>query len=246
MRPRRLDGSLTLVLVLLCVLLISACARMPQDQKFIKAEMKEMHPEEKLKGNEGIVFGRLEIHYYDTDGRPVAAENRPTRGALVDVRIVKAENAGWSGSVWEDTSESFSMQFGGRFKGKVLLKSALDIPAIVFARRLPVGEYSIFRILLLGREWYKSDIRFTVRSGQITYVGTLALHLEKIGAGKAFLSQLGGGGSHKAWTETGNDYGEDMEVFRRRYPGLEQEILVAPLEGGLVGRFESSEKPAGE
>jgi hypothetical protein len=180
--------------------LVAACAVPPPPEQ----GMVDTVP---LKRREGIVFGILAPHYYNSKGEKLADK------AIPDI----------SYTLFFGTAESIAMKRA--FSG---LSESMDgntkNPETLFAMKLPAGQYSIFKLYrpFAGTTGtVLTDMRFTVAPNKATYIGSLQIEFratrglfgeERVAANVAF--------------EVTDDAEKATNMYRERNPNLGYEITT--------------------
>jgi hypothetical protein len=193
---------------------LTGCATMKQYQQNVRKNyLKSLQAQGKvddqpLKENEGIVFGSLVIQSFNKDGQLLSPEEAP-KTSSPELFVTESKNIDWN---------KFSTYFLKAIYKKAEIYGAVELPYMIFAKRLPAGEYTIYYLKALDRYLYL-DIRFTVIPGKVTYIGSLGLNLYNN-------RRLGTDYLDKVQTKIVNQENKDKKAFLSQNPTLDYEITT--------------------
>ena len=203
---------------------ISSCGAMQKmeqslRQTHIKAiKQQGVIDEKSLQEDEGFFFGSVVSHYYDKDGLPIPSDK--ARVSTPDFQIAQAQQV---------KRGSYLQTLGTKFKSSAISKIKILgsglFPYIVFANRLPAGEYSIYKFFS-PHEYWEKDIRFKVQPGVTTYIGSL--HLDIYSAGG--LGAIGNPRIKSIAFRVVDQQGKDLEIFKNNNPHLNSKITSYIME----------------
>lgn len=141
-----------IIVLALTVFTLSACVVVPVG--------KDIDTDGPLDLTEGIVFGFLQTVVLDRHGEKFNTEQEP--------RLYFTYKLEYSSSDSIDLKRSFP----GLYTRGFFAEGISAIPNVFFAKRLPVGEYSIHSVNM-DNQFFIPDIRFRVAPNQVTYIGSI-------------------------------------------------------------------------
>ncbi len=192
---------------------LTGCATIRQyDQNIRKNYLESLQSQGKmedqpLQENEGVVFGSLVIQSFNQNGQLLSPEEAP-KASSPELFIAETKKIDW---------DKFSTYFFKAIHKKAVIYGAVELPYMIFATRLPAGEYTIYYLQTTSKRYVYQDIRFTVTPGKITYIGSLEIDLyNHRGVGTNYLD--------KVQTKIVDQENKDKKSFQSQNPKLDYEI----------------------
>src|SRR2546425_963141 len=186
-------------LVFACIVCAS-CATTPRDEAVLGDTV--------LKENEGIIVFSIITNSYNSDDEKLAGEAVPNRNYVLNYSPATNLTVRQIVPIF-GTFGSSSGSMGGNMRE----------PEKFVVRRLPAGEYSIFKFhISLGSISGSSniDLRFTITPNKVTYLGKVQIdwYAKRVVFGRPLSIKVS------------DDLNNATKIFKERNPGLGYEITT--------------------
>lgn len=186
--------SIKIIVLALTVFTLSACVVVPVG--------KDIDTDGPLDQSEGIVFGSLQTVVLDRRGEKFDTEQEPRLYFTYKLEYSSSDSIGLKRS------------FPGLYTRGLFAEGISAIPNVFFAKRLPVGEYSIHSVNM-SNHFFIPDIRFRVAPNHVTYIGSIQFEYqaERKKRGVPLLGQ-------KVKYRVVNNYPEATAQLAKKYPNF--------------------------